>query len=87
MKATRLLALSLVLCFVPVAAAHEGHSDLKRFKDVPHDKLLEIMKGFTAALGKKCDFCHVKKGDKLEPPSGPRRSGSRSICRRTSSIA
>ena len=28
-------------------------------KDIPHDSLLAIMRGFTTALGVNCQYCHV----------------------------
>ena len=36
--------------------------NLKFFpKDIPRDTLLNIMRGFTYALGVNCAFCHVKR--------------------------
>jgi len=30
------------------------------FKGLPDDKLMDVMKAFTQALGVKCDYCHVQ---------------------------
>jgi tetratricopeptide (TPR) repeat protein len=30
-------------------------------KDIPRDTLLQIMRGFTMALGVRCQFCHVQR--------------------------
>jgi hypothetical protein len=38
-------------------------------KDMPRPEVLKIMRGFTVALGVRCDFCHA------DPP-GPRGPGS-----------
>lgn len=34
-------------------------------KDISRDQLGEVMKGFTEALGVRCEFCHVGEGDDL----------------------
>lgn len=36
-------------------------------KDISKKELVTIMKSFTSALGKRCEFCHVGKGDDLSP--------------------
>jgi tetratricopeptide (TPR) repeat protein len=38
----------------------EKFENLKVFpKDIPRDSLLDIMRGFTTALGVRCNYCHV----------------------------
>jgi len=39
-------------------------------KDIPRDTLLNIMRGFSTALGVRCGFCHVQR----EVPAGQRES-------------
>jgi len=29
--------------------------------DIPHDQLIDIMRGFSRSLGVRCDYCHVQK--------------------------
>lgn len=33
--------------------------------DIDREQLTEVMKGFTEALGVRCEFCHVGEGDDL----------------------
>ena len=48
-------------------AANATHPGLQVLpKDIPHERLTEIMKGFSSALGVKCTHCHVKTGDKMD---------------------
>ena len=58
-----LLALLAVLLAVPAAAeVPETYTNLKVLpEDIGKQDLLETMKGFTAALGMRCDACHVQK--------------------------
>jgi hypothetical protein len=50
----------------------EKFENLKVFsKDIPRDSLLGIMRGFTAALGVNCTFCHVTEPAPAGAP-GPR---------------
>ncbi|HET6231603.1 MAG TPA: c-type cytochrome [Longimicrobiaceae bacterium] len=59
------LLLALALCALPAAArAQQGPqrapTNLQVLpKDIPHDSLIAIMRGFTNALGVRCSFCHV----------------------------
>src|SRR5205823_13738628 len=39
-------------------------------KDTPRDSLLTIMRGFTAALGVQCQYCHVQEPAQGGPPGG-----------------
>lgn len=38
-------------------------------QDISKDSLLGLMKGYNAALGVKCTYCHVKKGVDLDAAS------------------
>ena len=38
------------------------------FKGLPDDKLMEVMKAFTQALGVKCDYCHVQSNFDQDTP-------------------
>src|SRR6185295_12413409 len=40
-------------------------------KDISHEDLLGIMRGFTAALGVRCQFCHVERAAPPGAPPGP----------------
>ena len=42
-------------------------------KDIPRDTLLRVMRGFTAALGVRCDFCHMERERAAAAP--PARGG------------
>ncbi len=43
------------------------HKNLKVLPaDIPHDRLIAVMRGFTGALGVKCTFCHVGQDGKRE---------------------
>jgi hypothetical protein len=42
-------------------------------KGKDEDAILLIMRGFTKALGVKCNFCHVKEEGKLDYPKWTRR--------------
>lgn len=39
-------------------------------KDIPRDTLLRIMRGFTTALGVRCEFCHVPREGAAPGPNG-----------------
>ena len=41
-------------------------------KDIPHDSLIAIMRGFTSALGVNCQYCHVAEAAP-GPAGGPPR--------------
>ncbi|MBI3890103.1 MAG: c-type cytochrome [Candidatus Wallbacteria bacterium] len=55
-----------LLCFLTVSQARSDSDEVGELKNVQKLKglakpeLVKVMKGFCAALGKKCDFCHVK---------------------------
>lgn len=66
--------LVLILSSVSPAAAQMGPMEPPKNlqvlpKDTPRPEVLKVMRGFTSALGVRCDFCHV------EPP-GPRGPGA-----------
>ncbi len=48
---------------LPSAASAQGPQKFQNLqvfpKDIPRDTLLNIMRGFTEALGVRCTFCHV----------------------------
>ncbi len=46
------------------AGQHPGLQVLP--KDIPHDRLIEAMKGFSSALGVKCTHCHAGSGGKMD---------------------
>ena len=81
----RLLSLAaaslLAAALRPAAAQQPGgpqerpFENLKVFpKDIPHDSLLTIMRGFTNALGVNCSYCHVTEP---APAGGPPGGGPR----------
>lgn len=39
-------------------------------KDIPRDTLLRIMRGFSMALGVRCEFCHVPREGAAPGPNG-----------------
>lgn len=70
-----LLAGALALSFAaasigqtpPPAAKPAEHKNLKVLPaDIPHDRLIAIMRNYTQALGVKCTFCHVGTEGKRE---------------------
>ena len=40
-------------------------------KDIPRDTLLRVMRGFSMALGVRCEFCHVPREGAAPNPGGP----------------
>lgn len=44
-------------------------------KDVPRDTLVAMMRGFTMALGVRCQFCHVEREPAAGAPTGPGAGG------------
>ena len=66
MLTTTRLATLLAIALVSPASASVAQGAPERAenlqvlpKDIPRDTLLRIMRGFTASLGVRCDFCHV----------------------------
>lgn len=53
----------LAVPFVPVTAAGQVPEKFENLevlpRDIPRDSLLQIMRGFTFALGVRCQYCHV----------------------------
>jgi hypothetical protein len=53
-----------------LAAADTSHVNLQVFpSDIPHEQLIQAMRGFTRALGVRCDHCHVRNGEDFDFPS------------------
>jgi hypothetical protein len=48
----------------PTAMQHPGLQVLP--KEIPHDRLMAVMQGFTKALGVKCSHCHVGEQGKMD---------------------
>ena len=58
-----MIALSISLCSLAFPG-DPGFKNLKVLsKNTTHEELEVIMKGFNAALGVKCGFCHAKRKD------------------------
>ena len=43
----------------PVKTAAEAFKNVQVLKGMPADQFIRTMKGFTNALGVRCEFCHV----------------------------
>jgi hypothetical protein len=72
MNRLRLIALSFAFCSFFASAIYgqipDKYTNLKLLpKDIPYDELVERMRGFTKALGERCNFCH--KGEEGQPLS------------------
>ena len=51
----------------PPAAKPPAFKNLKIFPaEIPRERLIEIMQGYTVSLGVKCTFCHVGEEGKRE---------------------
>ena len=44
-------------------------------KDMPTDSVVPMMRGFTMALGVRCQFCHVERAAAADAPAGPPAGG------------
>jgi hypothetical protein len=66
------VALAFAVLARPVAAQiPEKFENLQVLpKDIPRDTLVQIMRGFTMALGVRCTFCHVEKAAAAGAPGG-----------------
>lgn len=70
------LAITAILALAAVpqrgaAQIPEKFENLQVFpKDIPRDTLLRYMRGFTQALGVRCDFCHVPREGAAPGPNG-----------------
>src|SRR5208283_3939416 len=60
------------------AAGHAGAQPPEKFEnlkvlpaDIARDSLLQVMRGFTYALGVRCQFCHVTEPAPAGTPPGP----------------
>src|SRR5215210_3178876 len=62
---SRTLATAALVMSAATAAAQGGApQNLKVLpKDIPRDSLQQIMRGFTVALGVRCQYCHVENPD------------------------
>nr|WP_295867296.1 c-type cytochrome [uncultured Chitinophaga sp.] len=68
MKKTFMVAAALTaavtLCSLALPQEPEKPKNLKVLpKDISHDELIATMRGFNAALGVKCGYCHVAQKD------------------------
>jgi hypothetical protein len=64
-----LVAGAIVVGNPTAAQIPEKFENLQVFpKDIPRDTLVRIMRGFTFALGVRCEFCHVEREG--APPGG-----------------
>jgi len=50
----------------PEQTAAERFKNVKVLKDIPASAFLDAMGSFSLALGKNCEFCHVKGKDELD---------------------
>jgi ABC-type uncharacterized transport system substrate-binding protein len=56
--------LSVTLCSLSLPQQHEKAKNLKVLpKNISHEELDNVMKGFKEALGVKCSFCHAPRKD------------------------
>lgn len=73
-RAMHLLAVAAVVFAVACAAVQQQKSQIRadqgEFKNLkvlpnntPHDELVAIMRGYSRALGVKCDHCHAASAD------------------------
>ncbi|WP_423147066.1 c-type cytochrome [Rubrolithibacter danxiaensis] len=71
---------------------HEGYKNLKVLpKNITEDQMKEVMKGWSKALGVKCNHCHVQQKDdpkKLDFPNDakPEKDMARSMYKMTMKI-
>ena len=61
----KLLVSLLLAAFIVLGVAATPPDEPKRNlkvlpKNISHDDLTKIMRGFTQAMGQKCDFCHAQ---------------------------
>ncbi|CAL1516711.1 c-type cytochrome [Chitinophaga sp. MM2321] len=80
------------LCSLALPQENEKAKNLKVLpKNISHEELITVMKGFNAALGVKCNFCHAPQKDdpkKLDFPSdeNPHKGVARDMIRMTKRI-
>jgi tetratricopeptide (TPR) repeat protein len=69
-----ILTVAVAIVAVPRQAAAQIPEKFENLqvlpKDIPRDTLLRIMRGFTQALGQRCDFCHVPREGAAPGPNG-----------------
>ena len=71
----RFAAATLVVFAASASASSLGAQIPERFenlqvlpRDIPRDALVDIMRGFTGALGVRCTYCHLEREE--PPPAG-----------------
>ncbi|GAA0563431.1 hypothetical protein GCM10009415_52080 [Chitinophaga japonensis] len=58
------LLIAVTLCSLSLPQQHENPKNLKVLpKDISHEELENVMRGFKDALGVKCGFCHAPRKD------------------------
>ena len=89
------LALLVLAAYAPTpktAAAPAAVADSTEWQNlqilpdsISHDALIGVMRGFTAALGVRCDHCHAREGDELAFASdaNPHKDVARGMMRMT----
>jgi photosynthetic reaction center cytochrome c subunit len=60
-----------------VTTAGDAYMNIQVLKDIPSDQLLPAMRYITAALGVRCDFCHVPKN--FESDDKPEKATARKM--------
>jgi hypothetical protein len=60
-----------------IKTAGETHKNLQVLKDIREDQLIPSMRYITAALGVRCDFCHVQ--DQFESDDKPEKGRAREM--------
>lgn len=56
---------------------HPRAKNLKVLKDLPEDQLIPVMRAYNAALGVKCDFCHVDR--QFDSDAKPMKNAARAM--------
>lgn len=58
------LCVAAAQAFAPAPPDDEKPKNLKVLpKNISHDELIQVMRGFSKSLGVHCDFCHKKIGE------------------------
>lgn len=68
--------------------AKEKFKNIKVLKDLPADQLIPVMRKWNAALGVKCDFCHVINADHtgFDKDDKPQKGAARKMVQMTMDI-
>jgi photosynthetic reaction center cytochrome c subunit len=65
-KIALMAAAAIVLATSALTAQQAAPKNLKVLpKDMPRPQVIQIMRGFTRALGVRCQHCHVGEGDDI----------------------